>query len=69
MKKRNAYQEMVSDDLFDRTPKAVWASLAISFLFNHQGLANEHLENGILEEWQCLFENGIVPQKPRLKRS
>lgn len=48
------------------TPKAVFAALAFSFA-NRLIAKSEGTEivDCLAEEWKVLFENGIVPQKPR----
>lgn len=54
---------------FDRTPKAVWAALAVSYAANRE---RDGAEPGpgekawliLLAEWETLYDQGIVPQKP-----
>jgi hypothetical protein len=70
-KKDNGYARLVLD--ID-APKTVWMAIAVS-------LANRIDGTGVIErggaptdtlmaEWQALYDNGIVPQKPhREKRS
>jgi hypothetical protein len=48
-------------NVYDRTPKAVFAALAVSFAMR-SGLTGTASE--CLDEWRVLHENGIVPQKP-----
>lgn len=64
MKKSNEYAHSFPD--YRDTPKAVIAAIAYS-------LASRIIESGqdaeyvIREEWQALYDNGIVPQKPSKK--
>lgn len=50
---------------FDKTPKTVFAALAFSLAMR---MARHHLDEDahtiLRDEWQTLYENGIVPQKP-----
>ena len=60
--KHNEYADALGD-LFDLTPKAVLAAVAVSAL-THGG---EHLSvarQRVLDEWRTLHANGIVPQRP-----
>ena len=53
-------------------PKTVWMALAVSFAAMTVESAEDLLEDRVrlqrllMEEWKTLYENGIVPQKPRL---
>lgn len=67
MKKSNEYQWALSQKVFDKTPKSVFAAIAVSTLTSG-GDYLEHAEPRLLEEWWILYENGIVPQKPLFKR-
>jgi len=49
--------------LYDDTPKAVFAALAVSSL-TCGGDALAEARERVLAEWQILHDNGIVPQKP-----
>ncbi len=51
------------DELFDKTPKAVLAAIAVSALTTG-GDQIEHAKSRLAREWQILHDNGIVPQKP-----
>jgi len=62
MKIKNGYVEEL-EDLYEKTPKAVFAAIAISALTTG-GDYLEHAKERILEEWVALYENGIVSQKP-----
>lgn len=59
---RNEYASQLGD-LFDKTPKAVLAAIAVSALTT----GGDYLEKArelLLEEWRILHENKIVPQSP-----
>ena len=62
MKKRNSYQEAISSKLYEETPKAVFAAIAVSLLANLSGVEFEKIDAAILDEWRTLNANGIVPQ-------
>ncbi len=60
--KQNGYAAELGD-LFDLAPKAVIAAIAVSALT----IGGDRLEiarKRFAEEWQILFDNGIVPQAP-----
>lgn len=61
---RNNYTQALGN-FFTVTPKAVFAAVAFSFA-NRLFAKSEGTEVAdiILEEWQTLYANGIVPQKP-----
>ena len=62
MNTTNEYEQALGD-LFDKTPKAVFAAIAVSALT----CGGDHLDQAraeILKEWRILHENGIVAQKP-----
>jgi hypothetical protein len=62
-KTMNEYAGAVGGKLYGRTPKAVFAAVAVSMVTN----GGDHLNNArrlFLEEWWILHEAGIVPQKP-----
>ena len=67
IKKTNAYAALLDPKVYESIPKAVFAALAVSFA-THGDPWNP--ENGgtaqelILNEWQILHENDIVPQRP-----
>jgi hypothetical protein len=62
LKKRNEYVETLGP-VFDSTPKAVFAAVAVSAL-TIGGDQLEHAQARVIAEWWTLYENGIVPQKP-----
>lgn len=68
-KTTNEYQQAFGG-LYDKTPKAVlaavifsWASREASAAGFTEGASREAIRN-FRAEWQCLYENGIVRQKP-----
>jgi hypothetical protein len=51
--------------LYEQTPKAVFAAVALSLAFikvEERGFDLAVQE--FLNEWRALYENGLVPQKP-----
>jgi hypothetical protein len=51
--------------LYAQTPKAVFAAIAWSMCFiNVEEAGTEEANKRFLEEWQALYDNGIVPQAP-----
>jgi hypothetical protein len=63
-KTENEYQKLLSQQLYDSTPKAVFAAIAVSFILNYIGEDETGVEKQILNEWRLLNLNKIVPQKP-----
>lgn len=67
----NEYLALAGARFYDRTPKAVFAALAISFAMrigdDEDSMPQPHdmdrIEAILLEEWRILNVNGIVPQK------
>ena len=71
MKLRNEYSRQIDPGLYERTPKAVFAAIAVSLLANMgdgrdnpDGVNFEDMGQAVLDEWQILHDNGIVPQSP-----
>jgi hypothetical protein len=69
-KRSNEYADVVRS-IYDRTPKAVFAALAVSLMACRDNGEGETGDSGgdaileaLLEEWSILHENGIVPQRP-----
>lgn len=60
-KKLNQYVEAIPREVFEDTPKAVWAALAISFA-TCGGDRLDEAAYSLIQEWMILKENGIVPQ-------
>ena len=52
--------------LYERTPKAVFAAVALSFAdrLKDESIEGDSRVSVFLDEWRILNENGIVPQKP-----
>lgn len=67
-KKDNSYSRLA---LNVDAPKTVWMALAVSFAAMTVESAEDLLEDRprlerlLMDEWQTLHDNGIVPQKPR----
>lgn len=61
----NAYADELGA-MFDQTPKAVFAALAVSFGTQGGDFLPEAIKR-LVDEWQILHDNGIVPQKPPKK--
>ncbi len=62
IKNLNDYSKLIT--FYETIPKSVLAAIAVSFA----GLGAGKLENVselILKEWEVLYQNGIVPQKPK----
>ena len=53
----------VLGDLFDEMPKAVLAAIAVS-LASEGGNSLDDAPARIAGEWEALYLNGIVPQRP-----
>lgn len=70
---RNNYMAAAGSEFFEKTPKAVWAALAVSFAAMTVESAEEFLENPgavaetLAGEWAILYRAGIVPQSPPKK--
>lgn len=63
MKIMNGYVGSIKG-IYDATPKAVLAAIAVSALTTG-GDDLDDAKGRLLKEWQALFENGIVEQDPR----
>lgn len=57
----NMYVEAIPAEVFEATPKAVWAAIAIS-LATGGGDRLDEAAQAIIAEWAILKDNGIVPQ-------
>lgn len=59
----NEYVGTIPAEIFENTPKAVWAAIAISFAIN-LGAEGDFSEaaQAVVREWGVLNQNGIVPQ-------
>ena len=59
----NGYVDALNPGVYDRIPKSVMTAIAVSFATSG-GERIEDATEEILHEWQVLYDNGIVPQKP-----
>lgn len=66
-KKYNGYQKLIGSAVYEKTPKAVFAALFVSYLLNGRGASMETIDSEILHEWQLLYNQEIVPQRPPKK--
>jgi len=57
----NQYVEAIPRDVFESTPKAVWAAIAIS-LATCGGSNLDDAARAVVREWSILNQNKIVPQ-------
>lgn len=66
MKVTNEYARAVGWAFYDQTPKAVWAAIAVSrCTAGGEGINDmDRVIIAVMEEWEALYANGIVPQKP-----
>lgn len=67
MKQMNDYANLIDAEIYIKTPKAVFAAIAVSFA--NQISADELVRSGnatkaILDEWLALYNAQIVLQKP-----
>jgi len=60
----NNYQLQLTQEFFDKCPKAVFAALAVSYALRVTNEDFSKVQDELLNEWQCLHSAGIVPQKP-----
>jgi hypothetical protein len=63
LKKSNEYAKAFGQ-LYDKTPKSVFAAVANSLLTLYSDGNPNQLIDDFLAEWETLHVNGIVPQKP-----
>lgn len=63
-KLENSYQQEINSSFYEKCPKAVFAALAVSYMVNHGIVSFEEVTGEMLSEWNNLYEQGIVPQKP-----
>ena len=61
--KSNDYVDAIPSEVFEKTPKAVWAAIAISYAVN-LGAEGDFTKaaSSVIDEWLTLHLNGIVPQ-------
>lgn len=60
---KNQYQRLIGETLYAKTPKAVLGAIVAS-VYSDGGDNPEDVPRLLLEEWQILYDEGIVPQKP-----
>lgn len=65
MKLTNSYVQSLPPGVYDETPKSVWAALAVSLCLQLNEEDWRSLPDDIRAEWKALYDNGIVPQRPR----
>jgi hypothetical protein len=63
-KTSNEYAKQIDRKLFELMPKTVLAALVVSYLDRLSGGEDHDINAEILEEWNTLYLNGVVPQKP-----
>jgi hypothetical protein len=63
VKLSNEYAKLLGP-LYTGMPKAVIAAIAVSFANRINEGVFDGVECLIADEWQALYENGIVPQRP-----
>ena len=66
IKLTNPYSEAVGEDVYTAASKAVFAAVAVSSQ-TCGGDQLEHARDLFLAEWQTLYDNGIVQQRPPSK--
>ena len=63
-KTENNYQKQIDSSFYEKCPKAVFAALAVSYMVNHGITSFEEVTGEMISEWNNLYNQGIVPQKP-----
>jgi hypothetical protein len=63
----NEYAQTLGD-LYDKVPKAVLAAVVVSLMSCGGDNLEDDMPRQLLDEWQCLHECGIVPQRPPVQR-
>jgi len=58
----NEYSRVLGP-LYERMPKAVLAAVVVSFAHRMSG-SFDAVPSTIIDEWQALFDNDLVTQKP-----
>jgi hypothetical protein len=62
-KTSNEYAEMIASDFYEKCPKAVFAAMAVAYPFN-SGTESNKITAALHQEWENLYNSGIVSQKP-----
>ena len=64
----NDYADIIDARLYERLPKAVLAAIAVAYITRLNGddtlRIDGEVDELLLDEWQALHSNGIVPQAP-----
>jgi hypothetical protein len=69
-KTSNEYVRILDHRMYETTPKAVFAAIAISYATLISGDENlGRSQQAIINEWQALYNAGIIPQKPPTQRN
>ena len=63
VKLSNEYARLLGP-LYADMPKAVLAAIAVSFANRLNDGVFQGVECLLMDEWQALYDNGIVPQRP-----
>ena len=64
MKVHNEYSQVFGPS-YDKTPKAVYAAIALSLANRLMGDNFDLATKEVFREWSTLHENGIIPQSPK----
>ena len=65
MKQHNEYELLISEQI----PKSVLAAVLVSEYLNRLGIKPEDLNDAIVTEWSLLHQQGIIPQRPMVRRN
>lgn len=69
VKSGNAYAKELKG-LYNVAPKSVLAAVAVAFATQLSGTEAIHeAQSRVLAEWEALYNAGIVPQKPPVRRA
>lgn len=63
-KTSNEYADLIDTSLYEKMPKTVIAAIAASLALRLADDDFSAVQALLVEEWQALYDNGIVPQKP-----
>jgi len=68
MKTVNEYQQVLEGKFYEGVPKAVLAAIAVSLQARLDGgvIDPQSMTKALRDEWNALYQNGIIPQKPRV---
>jgi hypothetical protein len=65
VKQHNEYELLISEQI----PKSVLAAVLVSEYLNRLGIKPEDLNDAIVTEWSLLHQQGIIPQRPMVRRN